>query len=113
MQTTVFTTADDSIAAKNYSSDMTEAGISIALAANSRLTPFVDVAYVKEETTSAAYNNESLSDEGADLGASAPDGYVTYGGGLMLNLRVRLMVLSLYTRLQTETIIPRLQFLVL
>ena len=87
VQTAVFTTADDSISAKNYSSDMTEAGISIALAASSRLTPFVDVAYVKEETTSAAYNNESLNDSGADLGASAPDGYITYGGGLILNLQ--------------------------
>ena len=28
----------------------------------------------------------------ADLGASAPDGYITYGGGLILNLsRVKLM----------------------
>ena len=86
-----FTTADEAVAGKTYSSNMTEAGLSIALAANAKLTPFVDVAYVNEDTTSAAYNNEALSDgSAADLAASAPDGYITYGGGIMLNLQGKL-----------------------
>ena len=90
-QAAVFTTADEAIAAKTFSSNMTEAGLSVALSATSKLVPFVDVAYVKEDTTSAAYNNEALSDgTAADLGASAPDGYVAYGGGIMLNLQSRL-----------------------
>ena len=83
---TKFTTADEAVAGKTYSSDMTEAGLSIALATSSKLTPFFDVAYVTEDTTSAAYSLEATTDEGADLGASAADGYVTYGGGVMLNL---------------------------
>lgn len=81
-----FTTADDSIAGKTYSSDMTEAGLSIALAMNAKLTPYFDVAYVTEDTTSAAYQNEATADGNNDLGASAADGYITYGGGLILNL---------------------------
>ena len=80
------TTIDDSVAGKTYSSDMTEAGLSIALATSAKLTPYFDVAYVTEDTTSAAYSLEATTDEGADLGASAADGYITYGGGVMLNL---------------------------
>ncbi len=30
--------------------------------------------------------NEATADGNSDLGASAPDGYITYGGGVMLNL---------------------------
>ena len=80
------TTADDSVSGKTYSSDMTEAGLSIALATNRKLTPYFDVAYVTEDTTSAAYQIEATADGNSDLGASAADGYVTYGGGVMLNL---------------------------
>jgi hypothetical protein len=85
-QTSDFTTTDDSIAGKTFSSDMTEAGLSIALAMNARLTPYFDVAYVTEDTTSAAYSVEATADGNSDLGASAADGYITYGGGVMLNL---------------------------
>ena len=85
-QTSDFTTADDSVAGKTYSSDMTEAGLSISLAVNARLTPYFDVAYVNEDTTSAAYNLEATADGNSDLGASAADGYITYGGGVILNL---------------------------
>ena len=81
-----FDTDNESVSGKTYSSDMTEAGLSVALAANSKITPFVDVAYVKEDTTSAAYNVEATADGNSDLAASAPDGYITYGGGLILNL---------------------------
>ena len=79
-------TADDSVSGKTYSSDMTEAGLSIALATNGKLTPYFDVAYVTEDTTSAAYQLEATADGNSDLGASAADGYVTYGGGVMLSL---------------------------
>ena len=44
-----------SVAGKTYSSDMTEAGLSIAIATSKKLTPYLDVAYVNEDTTSAAY----------------------------------------------------------
>jgi len=85
--TTEVTTTDDSIAGKTYSSDITEAGLSIALSAGKILTPFVDFAYVTEDTTAASYQTEYASDgSAADLAASAPDGYVTYGGGVLLNL---------------------------
>ncbi len=85
-----FTTRDDSIAGKTYSSDMTEVGLGIALSTSAKITPFVDLSYVSEDTTSAAYNNEAVNDSGADLAASAPDGYVTYGAGLMINLQSKI-----------------------
>ena len=67
---------------------MSEAGLSIALSTGSKLVPFFDLAYVNEETTAAAYNNEATADAAtADLDASAPDGYLTYGGGVILNLQ--------------------------
>ena len=85
--TDTLTTADESIAGKTYSSDMTEAGLAIALSTGKKLTPYVDVAYVTEDTTSAAYQVERTTDgTAADLGASAADGYVSYGGGFILNL---------------------------
>jgi len=77
---------DETITGQTYSSTMTEAGLSIALSTNGKLTPYVDVAYVHEDTTAASYTTEIANDSAADLGASAPDGYVTYGGGVMLNL---------------------------
>jgi hypothetical protein len=80
------TTTDVSVSGKTYSSDMTEAGLTVALSANAKITPFVDLAYVHEDTTGAAYETELATDNGADLSASNPDGYVTYGAGLMLNL---------------------------
>ena len=60
--------------------------MSIALSSGGKLVPFVDVAYVSESTTAAAYQTEATAG-GTDLGASAPDGYITYGGGLILNLQ--------------------------
>ena len=78
--------ADVSVSGKTYSSDMTEAGLSIALAASTKLTPFIDLAYVKEDTTTAAYQAELTTDGATDLNASAADGYITYGGGFILNL---------------------------
>jgi hypothetical protein len=79
-------TENEAVSGQTYSSDMTEVGISIALGTNGKLTPYIDVAYVHEDTTSASYVTEDTSDGATDLSASAPDGYVTYGGGVMLNM---------------------------
>ncbi|MDA9655123.1 autotransporter outer membrane beta-barrel domain-containing protein [Pelagibacteraceae bacterium] len=79
-------TANESVGGKTYSSDMTEAGLSIALSTGGKLTPYVDVAYVHEDTTGASYATELTADGTSDLGASNPDGYITYGGGVMLKL---------------------------
>jgi len=80
-------TTDVNVSGKTYSSDMTEAGLSIALSTNGKLTPYVDFSYVTEDTTGAAYQTERTTDgTAADLGASNPDGYITYGGGFILNL---------------------------
>jgi hypothetical protein len=80
------TNADIAIGGKTYSSDMTEAGLSIALSTGTKLVPYFDVAYVKEDTSKASYSSELVDDSVAELNASAPDGYVTYGGGFILNL---------------------------
>jgi hypothetical protein len=79
-------TVNETIAGKTYSSQMTEAGMSIALSVNGKLTPYVDIAYVHEDTTAASYKTELSSDAADELGASAPDSYVTYGGGIILSL---------------------------
>jgi len=85
--TDTLTTADESVSGKSYSSNQTEAGVSIALSTGGKLTPYIDAAYVHESTTAAGYNEEAGADAiGADLNASNPDGYITYGGGVMLNL---------------------------
>ena len=98
------TTANESIAGKTYSSDMSEAGLSIVIGGGSKLIPFLDVSYVSEETTAAAYNNELTADgTAADLDASAPDGYITYGGGLILNLQGRMSGYFSVTETTTRT----------
>jgi hypothetical protein len=80
------TTANETVGGKTYSSDLSEAGLSIALSTGGKLTPFFDVSYVNEDTTAASYVTELQADGTSDLGASAPDGYITYGGGVVLNL---------------------------
>ena len=85
--TDTLTATNISVSGKTYSSDMTEAGLSIALSTGKKVTPYIDVAYVNEDTTSAAYQLERTTDgTAADLAASAADGYISYGGGLILNL---------------------------
>ncbi|MDA9708436.1 autotransporter outer membrane beta-barrel domain-containing protein, partial [Alphaproteobacteria bacterium] len=85
------TTANEAVGGKTYSSDMSEAGLSIALSSSTKLIPFIDLAYISEDTTAAAYNTEATADAAtADLDASAPDGYITYGGGLILNLQSKM-----------------------
>ncbi len=81
------TTTNVNVSGKTYSSDMTEAGLSIALSLNGKLIPYVDLAYVNEDTTGGAYQLERTTDgTAADLSASNPDGYITYGGGFILNI---------------------------
>ncbi|MDC0651821.1 autotransporter outer membrane beta-barrel domain-containing protein [Alphaproteobacteria bacterium] len=84
--TDTLTTTDESVGGKTYSSDMTEAGLSIALSTGGKITPYIDAAYVKEDTTSASYTTELTADGTSDLAVSAPDGYISYGGGVMLDL---------------------------
>jgi hypothetical protein len=79
-------TSNESVSGKTYSSDMTEAGLSIALSTGGKITPYIDASYVHEDTTGAAYATELSTDGTSDLAASSPDGYVTYGGGVLLNL---------------------------
>lgn len=96
--------ANESVAGKTYSSDMSEAGLSIVIGGGNKLIPFLDVSYVSEETTSAAYNNELTADgAAADLDASAPDGYITYGGGLILNIKGRMSGYLSVTETTTRT----------
>ena len=57
----------------------------MSLATNTKITPFIDVAYVNESTTAAEYRTELADDGQTDLNASNADGYMTYGGGLSLN----------------------------
>jgi hypothetical protein len=80
--------ATDNVAVggKTYSSDMTEAGLSIALSVGAKLTPYIDVAYVNEDTTAASYLTERTTDGASELDVSAADGYVSFGAGLILNL---------------------------
>jgi hypothetical protein len=84
--TDTLTASDESVGGKTHSSDMTEAGLSIALSTGGRITPYVDASYVHEDTSGASYGTELAADGNSDLAASNPDGYVTYGGGVMLNL---------------------------
>ena len=65
------TTTNEDVTGKTFSSDMTEIGMSIALATGNKLTPYFDVAYVNEDTTAASYNTEIQADGSLDLAASA------------------------------------------
>jgi len=84
--TDTLTATNETVGGKTYSSDMTEAGLSIALSMGGKVTPYLDAAYVHEDTTGASYATELTADGSSDLAASKPDGYITYGGGVMLNL---------------------------
>ena len=98
------TTANESVAGKTYSSDKSEAGLSIFIGGGSKLIPFLYVSYVSEDTTAASYNSELTADAAtADLNASAPDGYMTYGGGLILNIKGRMSGYLSVTETTTRT----------
>ncbi len=66
---------------------MSEAGLSIALATGGKLIPFVDVLMLmKKQLLLLIIMKLTADGAAADLDASAPDGYITYGGGVILNL---------------------------
>jgi hypothetical protein len=83
--------ADETVSAFAASTEMTEVGLSIA-ANLGIITPYVDYAYVDETTTSATYRTSLTTKDTAssDQAASNSDGYTSFGGGIMINLRNRL-----------------------
>ena len=68
---------------------MTELGINASIGLGAFM-PFVDVAYVNEDTTSATYQTELQSDSVNDTTATDADGYTSAGFGVNLYLRNRL-----------------------
>lgn len=82
-------TADVSVAALSASSEQTELGINASINIKS-ISPFIDLSYVSEDTTSAQYQAELTTDGVADQIASDPDTYTVLGGGLNFNVRGRL-----------------------
>ncbi len=82
-------TADVSVAAFSASSTMTELGINASIGLGAFM-PFIDVAYVNEDTTSATYQTELQSDSINDTTATDADGYTSAGIGVNLNLRNKL-----------------------
>ncbi len=80
-----YTTADEAISAFSASSDVMELGVGIARGVG-KLTPYLDLAYASEDTTSANYNTEIADDGFADATASDADGFFTVGAGVNLNI---------------------------
>ena len=54
--------ADIAVAAFSASSEMTEVGLNAAISLGA-VTPFIDLAYVNEDTTSASYQTELTTDD--------------------------------------------------
>ena len=82
-------TADVSVAAFSASSTMTEVGVNASVGLG-LLMPFVDVAYVSEDTTSATYQSEVITDAIDETAATDADGYTSAGFGVNLQVRNRL-----------------------
>ena len=80
--------ADISVAAFSASSELLELGFNASVQVKA-LTPFIDYAYVSEDTTSASYKTELTTDGAAETAATDASSYSTIGGGLNLNLRGR------------------------
>ncbi len=87
--TDTLTTADETIAAFSAKSEIMDIGVSVARSLGA-LTPFVDVSYATEDSTSASYNTEIEADGFDDAAATDADGYWTVGAGINLNLRGKL-----------------------
>jgi hypothetical protein len=81
--------ADVSVSAFDAESSMTEIGAQIALTLGA-ITPYIDAAFVDEDTTSAAYKTELTTDSVVETAATDSDGYTSLGFGISLNLRGRL-----------------------
>ena len=82
-------TADISVAALSASSEQTEIGLNASIKVRS-ITPFIDLSYVSEDTTTAQYKTELTTDTVSDKAASDSDDYAVFGGGLSFNVRGRL-----------------------
>ena len=88
LATDTLTTADEAVSAFSASSDVMELGVGIARSAG-KLTPYIDLAYASEDTTSANYNTETTTDNYADQKATDADSYFTLGAGINLNISGR------------------------
>ena len=82
-------TDDVAVAAFDASSDMTEFGAILSVSLNSAISPYIDIAYVSEDTTSAAYKAELTTDDVVETAATDADGYTLMGLGINLNFRGR------------------------
>ena len=84
-------TANETVASLSASTQMTEVGLSIS-ANLGVVTPFIDFAVVDETTTSATYKTSLTTKDTAssDIASTDADGYTSFGGGIMINLRNRL-----------------------
>ena len=76
------------VAAFSASSTMTELGLNASVAlGGGNLIPFVDAAYVAEDTTAASYTAEKVTDSLDETAATDADGYTSIGAGINFNLR--------------------------
>ena len=88
--------ANVAVAAFSASSTLTEIGVNASIAAGP-VTPFIDAAYVAEDTTQATYLSEKTTDALSETAASDADGYSVLGAGISLNVRGKLTgILSYY-----------------
>jgi hypothetical protein len=87
---------DITVAAFSASSTLTEIGINASIGTGA-ITPFIDAAYVAEDTTQATYLSEKTTDGLSETGATDADGYSILGAGISLNVSGRLTgILSYY-----------------
>ena len=82
-------TADVAVASFDASSTLTELGINASISLGG-FTPFLDAAYVQEDTTQASYLTEKTTDALAETSATDADGYTSLGVGVNLHLRGRI-----------------------
>jgi hypothetical protein len=90
---------DVSVAALEASTEMTEVGVNIS-ARLGMITPFIDAAFVNEETTSASYLTEQTTDNVVEKKASDYDGYSVFGAGVSINIRNRVTGVVSYYEVQ-------------
>ena len=60
------------------------------------ITPFIDAAYVSEDTTQASYQTGLTTDSLAETTATDADGYSSVGAGINLSLKGRLTGVMAY-----------------
>lgn len=83
-------TVDVAVAAFNASSTMTEVGALLSVNLGRAISPYIDAAYVVEDTTAAAYKAELTTDDVTETAATDADGYTLLGLGINLSLRGKL-----------------------